>query len=628
MTPEIVGRVGPLTGQRFAIGDGPMTLGRNADNSVMIASRQASRVHAEIRRMHGGFVIHDVGSSNGTFVNGVKVTTKLLEPGDLIQIGDERFGYELADVSRTVLGLPPVRPVERVAPVLSVTISGGGPVGLSLALLLDRLMGARVAVTVYEGRWIRDGERVVWKDERHGNNRRQQVVTVQSRQYLNLPEQVQERLFAPGAYTEMWPAGPDSIRGHGPRNLRIAYIEDTLLDMANDCARITLVPEKFNAAERCDTIAQNHVLAICEGGRSQTREYFHARFGNPDSSIYSLDGKQVQDVVLGLRVKSQLSDPMSVLLTVAQNRFLLNSLRGEGFLNMRLTDSEAAEVVGIDPVRRVFTECVAAAPCVMRRDGDGDFQCPTHRTLFLPALLKGSPLWKRVMDGLRFFGVAEQDLSAVTAFRLDMVQRPRFTARLFPATSRTPGTFGFLLGDAANAIHFWPGRGLNSGLASAISLARSLAAAWLPNERGRPLRDADFIRHEAAMSMLQYRHKSRAWNAMVASDDDGVSRAIKDKIAAGIDDASNADRDADIEALLGKLQAIRDRLAPRMPGLPDDATLRDHLATLHTETLRTLVASGEWDTLIVGGEEVDIDIFYRPEVEQPAPARERVLAAA
>ena len=41
--------------------------------------------------------------------------------------------------------------------------------------------------------------------------------------------------------------------------------------------------------------------------------------------MYSLDGKQVQDLVLGLRVKSELTDPMTVLLTVSQNRFLLNS---------------------------------------------------------------------------------------------------------------------------------------------------------------------------------------------------------------------------------------------------------------------------------------------------------------
>ena len=56
-----------------------------------------------------------------------------------------------------------------------------------------------------------------------------------------------------------------------------------------------------------------------------------------------------------------------------------------------------------------------------------------------------------------------------------MVQRPRFSVQLFPPHRHDAGTFGFLLGDAANAIHFWPGRGLNSGLASAISLARCLA---------------------------------------------------------------------------------------------------------------------------------------------------------
>lgn len=73
----------------------------------------------------------------------------------------------------------------------------------------------------------------------------------------------------------------------------------------------------------------------------------------------------------------------------------------------------------------------------------------------------------------------------------------RISSLTHSATASTPGTYGFLLGDAANAIHFWPVRGLNSGLASAISLARSLDRAW----RGRAFCDSDFLRHEA-MSML------------------------------------------------------------------------------------------------------------------------------
>jgi hypothetical protein len=327
---------------------------------------------------------------------------------------------------------------------------------------------------------------------------------------------------------------------------------------------------------------------------------------------------------------------MSVLLTVSQNRFLLNSLRGEGFLNMRLTREEAGNVIGIDPVRQVFEQCIASRPCVMtRKEEDNEFTCPTHGTLFLPALLKSSPLWKRIREGLKLFGVAEPDLTAVTSFRLDMVQRPRFTAQLSRPTSTGPGTYGFLLGDAANAIHFWPGRGLNSGLASALSLARSLSRAW----DGRPLRDADFIRHEAAMSMLQYRHKSRAWNAMVATDEKGVTRAIKDIIAStmepGPDDGLGSDDDLESphvasDALLERMGAIRERLASRLPGMPTDEELRDHLSKLDSGTLRTLQVSGAWDTLIVGGEEADIDLFYQSDspVYVPRPTGPRQIPSA
>jgi hypothetical protein len=72
------------------------------------------------------------------------------------------------------------------------------------------------------------------------------------------------------------------------------------------------------------------VLAICEGSRSRTFSHFRGKFGAADFTLYGLDGEQLSDMVLGLRVKSLLPDPMAVLLTVAQNRFLLNSLRING----------------------------------------------------------------------------------------------------------------------------------------------------------------------------------------------------------------------------------------------------------------------------------------------------------
>ncbi|HEY6789208.1 MAG TPA: hypothetical protein VI365_18035, partial [Trebonia sp.] len=109
--------------------------------------------------------------------------------------------------------------------------------------------------------------------------------------------------------------------------------------------------------------------------------------------------------------------------------------------------------------------------------------------------------------------------------------------------------------------------------------------------------------------MLQYRHKSRAWLQMVAPDQDGNYRAIKDIIAQGIaeGDEGHFDRDADLDALLARLAQIRGRLAPRIEGLPDDDTLRAHLDKMNGSLIHTLLVSDQWDSGNVGGEEVDVD---------------------
>jgi 2-polyprenyl-6-methoxyphenol hydroxylase-like FAD-dependent oxidoreductase len=461
----------------------------------------------------------------------------------------------------TILGRP-----------LKITVTGGGPVGLAFALLLENLVSSEVSIAVYDDRWMHEGGRIVWQGEREQNARRHQVVTIQSRQYLRLPDEVCDRIFREGHYTEMWPQGSDSIRGCGPRNVRIAHFEDQLLALANEKAgRIQLVPRRFDPAESDAGLADRHALVICEGAHSSTRDYFANQFGSGDASLYSLGGNHLHDVILGLRVKSDLPDAMVVLLTIAQNRFLLNSLAGDGFLNMRLTDEEADEACGVESCEQ-------------------------------------SSLWTRMQGGLKLFGIKEDNVGEMTAFRLAMVHRPRFSAQLYPPTQKTSATFGFLLGDAANEFHFWPGRGLNSGLASAISLARCLASRW----RGRGFREADFTRHEGVMAMLQYRHKNRAWRAMVHTDDTGTSQPIKNKIEKALVEREHKtlDKDADLDQFMMRLRHIRSRVSRRMDGLPDDDTLRRHLSTLDGETLRVLVASDPWDTFSTGGEEVDVDVMF------------------
>lgn len=72
----------------------PLTLGRDNQNQVIIQGRQASRYHAEIRQSPEGPVIADLGSSNGTYVNGARLRQpQLLRHNDRLEIGGEALVY-------------------------------------------------------------------------------------------------------------------------------------------------------------------------------------------------------------------------------------------------------------------------------------------------------------------------------------------------------------------------------------------------------------------------------------------------------------------------------------------------------------------------------------------------------
>jgi hypothetical protein len=72
--------------------DGPVTLGRSRDCGCVLAEPSVSRRHAELRREGERWLLRDLGSRNGTRLNGVRLLDEAeVCPGDRVSFGDARF---------------------------------------------------------------------------------------------------------------------------------------------------------------------------------------------------------------------------------------------------------------------------------------------------------------------------------------------------------------------------------------------------------------------------------------------------------------------------------------------------------------------------------------------------------
>ena len=81
-------------GTRIGVGDDPVTLGRASDCNVVLADPTVSKRHAELRRQGTEIVLIDLGSTNGTKVNGAGIRERALADGDEIRIGATVMRFE------------------------------------------------------------------------------------------------------------------------------------------------------------------------------------------------------------------------------------------------------------------------------------------------------------------------------------------------------------------------------------------------------------------------------------------------------------------------------------------------------------------------------------------------------
>jgi hypothetical protein len=82
-------------GRRVQIGAEPLVIGRLPECGVVLADSNVSRRHAELRRSGDSVVLTDLGSTNGTRVNGAPIRERVLVSGDEVSVGSTRLIFEM-----------------------------------------------------------------------------------------------------------------------------------------------------------------------------------------------------------------------------------------------------------------------------------------------------------------------------------------------------------------------------------------------------------------------------------------------------------------------------------------------------------------------------------------------------
>jgi pSer/pThr/pTyr-binding forkhead associated (FHA) protein len=85
--PKLVVLSEGLTGRSYELKEDKTTIGRLEDNTFQIAEQSVSSHHCEVLLKGSDVLIKDLNSTNGTYINGEKVTEKILKPGQILRLG-------------------------------------------------------------------------------------------------------------------------------------------------------------------------------------------------------------------------------------------------------------------------------------------------------------------------------------------------------------------------------------------------------------------------------------------------------------------------------------------------------------------------------------------------------------
>ena len=362
-------------------------------------------------------------------------------------------------------------------------IVGAGPVGLCLALSLANYeMDAGLAeppprqplITVYESRWLVPSEGGGWK-RNPAVRARDQVVTLQDAVVQLFSEAVQTCFEGERVWLHS-------------RNVPVAEIEDKLLRKAQEAPfsryirieKSERLTRREDQAEFIQALPADFIVAA-DGAASLSRRAFPNKFVCPHSRGFSIEEQRIRlaetedgyahaDHVLGIILQQDAHPPqeqsLNVIFTLAQNVYLLNSQKGsKGFLNIRVTKEEYDEIYRATGQRG----CSFGSPIQLKLEEslDADDVNAFHK-------VKLPWLRRRIEEGLKLFGMRTEHMLGITGFQLMPAYVQNFCHVLPKAGPAEHQRVLLLAGGAAISHHFWPGRGLNTGLKSAKAIVHML----------------------------------------------------------------------------------------------------------------------------------------------------------
>ena len=144
VTSRLIAQTGPASGQEFTLEGDELVIGRAADNPVSIPDTSVSRKHALVRKTAEGWAVSDLGSGNGTMLNGEAISDETtLNEGDVISLGDTELRYSGGGAPASAAGeateerptggarRPPVRTARTGGGALERSTGRGRPVRTS-----------------------------------------------------------------------------------------------------------------------------------------------------------------------------------------------------------------------------------------------------------------------------------------------------------------------------------------------------------------------------------------------------------------------------------------------------------------------------------------------------------------